>query len=191
MTLGRTSKYFLTSFLCGAISFAIFILLYGACFWGGCGNTSSVLIIIAILLVISIIFFIVWLWDILILTFAKKDNEESEETKKIRDIPLSLVSLGLLGNAIYNIYYLERVFEIVGTEGIYAKAIITIFIVIGAIGIWLHRKWGVLVTTIILLVIALPVIWNSITYTRLTHSCLIIGYATAIVILIIKFKDMK
>ena len=189
----KISKNLFISLISGAISFALFILIYGNCSWGGCssGSASIGLFIVAITSITSIIFFLLWIRDILKLTFSNREYEQSEKTVNQRNVLLSILSFGIFSNAMYNLYYLERISEIVKAEVLYFKGIKTFFIIIGAIGVWLHRRWGALVTITVFLVIVLPIIWNNIIYTHITNPYLIVGYIFSIVILAIKFKDMK
>ena len=160
----NTTKKLLIALTLGAASIMLL-----ASIWG---RADDILIIInGTLFLASIVFFLFWLWDILKLTFVDPESHSAtlvENTKK-SDLLLLVVSIGLLGNAAYNIYVLERISEFVRTEVLYTRGIKTLAIIIGAIGIWMHRRWGAFITITILLIISFPIILNIVATSRIIN----------------------
>ena len=198
MKIGKTTKKLIIAIACIALSFVLFMYIYAASFWGGSGgDNTGALIINAILLLAGVVFLLSWLWDVLKLTFTKRepdDSDVSEGSEQKKDLVLLAVSVWLFGTAVYNIYYLERISEIVKTEVLYAGGVKTLAIIVGAFGIWLHRRWGAFILIFTFSIITIPQIlpfisrlpeWNGINVFRFSVSIALI------IILSIKFKGMK
>ena len=205
MTIDRTLKYFLLFAGFGISALALFIGVYGACSWGGCGKgVNYALAILAILLIVSFISFCIWIWKVIKVTFGKKDQEESlgiDSSKNKRDILLSVLSILIILGSVYNFYQFIN-YEILRFNALgYLKyprllfgSSLAVLAIIGAVGIWLHRRWGAFVIILIFVITYTPQIIPFISRLPNWNAVVVFGFITGIVttvILSVKFKSMK
>ena len=194
MKISGTLKNFLIFSGFGISALAFLIGIYSECSWGGCSSIAAPITIVVILSVISLVYLIIWLREIIKLTFKKKKIgglEYSDENNK-KGILLSIISIVLAASAISIILFMAY---ITWNEKVYYLLILlgflALFIIMGAIGVWLYRKWGAFISITILSIISAPILLIIITKNQMIYSIPFIMNIIFIIVLVKEFKKMK
>lgn len=177
----------------------IFIVVYAECSWGGCSSnaTQGAMLVSLMLLLAGAVLFFVWLPSMLKVCFTRASYENGVEQNRSRDILVSIISLVLLGIVSYFLY--NRIgYEIdrylvtskINTSNLLITAFFLIFGLSGAVGLWLHRRWGAFFAVTLIAVVTILNLIRLMGGNPAPHAVIVVVGVILSILIVMKFKRL-